>query len=102
MSSLMVAPSRRLSRSRTLAVLVPSRRPAAFVDVAFLGALEAFLAGVLFLRELGLDGATRGFRGPPLGLVVALGSCATPEAVVACSWVVVIVNSPSAVVTAVT
>jgi hypothetical protein len=80
-----VAPSRRLSRSRTLAVLLPSRAPAAFADVAFLGALEAFLAGLVFLRDLGLDGATRGLRGAALGLVAALGSCAAPEVAMACS-----------------
>src|ERR1700687_703750 len=48
---------RRLSRSRTLAVFLPLRTPAAFADVAFSGALAAFLAGVVFLRDLGLDGA---------------------------------------------
>jgi hypothetical protein len=74
----------------------------AFADVAFLGALVAFLAAVVFLPDFGLDGATPGFRGAMLGLVAPLGSCAAPEVAMACSSAVVIVNSPSAVITAVT
>src|SRR6266481_870049 len=96
----MVTPSGRLSRSRTLAALLPLRTP--FADVAFLGALAAFLAGVVFLPDFGLDGATPGFRGAMLGLVAPLGSCAAPEVAIPCSSAVVIVNSPSAVITAVT
>jgi hypothetical protein len=74
----------------------------AFADVAFLGALEAFLAGVVFLRDFGLDGTTRGFRGAALGFEAALGFGTVPEVAMACSSVVVIVNSPVAVITAVT
>src|SRR3989442_15803622 len=49
-NSFVVAPPGRLSRSRTLAVLLPSRALAAdFACLAVLGALGPFLAGVAFL-----------------------------------------------------
>jgi hypothetical protein len=52
--------------------------------------------------DFGLDGATRGFRGAALGFEAALGFGTVPEVAMACSSVVVIVNSPLAVITAVT
>src|SRR5260370_22990519 len=61
-SSFEVAPPGRLSRSRTLAVLLPSRAIAAgFAGLAPLGALWPFLAGVAFFTAFPLAGATRGF-----------------------------------------
>src|ERR1039458_8873666 len=62
---LRVAPPGRFRRSRTLAVLLPSRAPLAF-GVA---ALAAFLAGATFL---GLAAAALGF--PPLALFWLLGA----------------------------
>src|SRR5258708_38263345 len=55
-SSFVVAPPDRFSRSRTFSVLRPWRVPAAFAHVAFLGALAPFLAGVAFLPRLGFRG----------------------------------------------
>src|SRR5260370_4085736 len=61
-NSFAVAPPGRLSRSRTLAVLLPSRALAAgFACLAPLGALWPFLAGVAFFPAFPLAGATRGF-----------------------------------------
>ena len=57
----------RFSRSRTLAVLLPSRAPA-FAGLAFLGALAPFLAGVVFFPDLGFEDATCARRGASTGL----------------------------------
>ena len=48
-SSFVVTPPGRFSRSRTLSVLLPSRTPSAFADFAFLGALAALVATAAFL-----------------------------------------------------
>src|SRR5450631_625235 len=52
-SSLVVAPPGRFSRSRIFAALLPSRAP-----VAFFAPLDVFFAGVAFLADLDLAGAT--------------------------------------------
>lgn len=55
--------TRSFQQIEDLLVLLPSRTPSAFAYVAFLGALTRFLAEVVFLLDLPLDDATRGFRG---------------------------------------
>src|ERR1039458_7365911 len=52
-----VAPLLRCSIATTWAVLLPSRVPAAFLSVAFLGGLAAPFAGVAFWCALALAGA---------------------------------------------
>ena len=66
MISANVAPPGRFSRSRILAVLLPSRTPSAFGFVA-LGPLAAFFAGLVFLGAAALSL-------PPLALFLALGA----------------------------
>jgi hypothetical protein len=86
-SSFNEAPSGRLSRPSTLAALLPSRAPA-----AGLACLAAFwLLGrrfdeLAFFPDLGLPGATRGFRGVTLVRLLAFGGCTVAaEGVLACS-----------------
>ena len=68
-SVLSVAPPGRLTKSRTVAVLLPSR--AAFAFLPPLGPLAPFLAGVaFFLDDLGLAGATRRACGATLAFLV--------------------------------
>ena len=81
MISFRVAPPGRFSRSRTLAVLLPSRAPSAFADLAFLGALVLFFAEVGFFPDLAFEdatwarrGATRAFLGASGSLAVAVAS----------------------------
>jgi len=113
-SSFRVAPLGRLSRSRTLAVLLPSRTPSALAGWAVLGAWAAFL-GLAVAAGLGL---------PPLPLFWPLGAlffvraaffeealCGATEApgpatavsavAVSVFEVVIFVRSPSAAITAV-
>ena len=105
-SSFVVAPPGRFSRSSTASVLLPWRAPAAFSGtLARLAPLAPFFTGAVFLPDLPLDGATRGFRGATLAFVVGFGSCTAPLAAwVVCSSVVsvVIVVSPLRLITAVT
>lgn len=68
-----------------MAVLLPSRTPSAFADLAFFGALAPFLTELVFLLDRSLDGATRGFRARPLAFVVAFGYWAVA---VAAAWAV--------------
>ena len=59
MRSALVAPPERLSRSRNLAVLLPSRLLGAFLrDFADFAAVFAFFARTARLADLPLDGAT--------------------------------------------
>src|ERR1039458_4166041 len=79
MTSASVAPPFRSSRATTVAVLLPSRTPSAFGFVAFLGSLVAFLAGVVFLADLALDGATGRACFAALAFVGAFGSGVSPR-----------------------
>src|SRR5712691_9690119 len=98
MISASVAPPDRFSRSRTCAVLLPSRAPA-----AFLGALPLFLAGLAFRADLAFAGATWARRGATRAFLEGFGC--SPVAAVA--WAVpfssvidvFILHSPSAVIT---
>src|SRR5260370_9457824 len=56
-----VAPPDRFTSSSTWAVLLPWRTLSAFAVVAWRAALTAFFAGLAFLADLALAGATRGF-----------------------------------------
>src|ERR1039458_4425174 len=84
MTSASVAPPFRSSRATTVAGLLPSRTPSAFGFVAFLGALAAFLAGVVFLVDLALDGATGRACFADLAFVGAFG-CGVSVTVAACA-----------------
>jgi hypothetical protein len=57
-SSIMVTPSGRFSKSSTLAVLLPSRAALPSAALAFFWPLGAFFAGVAFLLAFGFFGAT--------------------------------------------
>src|SRR5580704_7207944 len=57
-SSFEVTPPGRFSRSRILAVLLPSRAGWGLATPPFLPPLGAFLAGLAFLPDLALAGAT--------------------------------------------
>jgi hypothetical protein len=70
-SSFAVAPPGRLSKSSTLAALMPSRVPAPFAR------LGAFLAGVAFLLALAFLGATLRAGLARLALGLAFGASAT-------------------------
>ena len=74
-SSFKVAPPDRFSKSRTLAALLPWRAPSAdFANFALFGFLVPFWAEVGIFPDLALPGATRGFRGAALGVLVASGA----------------------------
>src|SRR5262245_39904986 len=69
MLSARVAPCWRRIRSRTWAVLLPSRA----AGVAPSGALGVFLAGLALFPDLSLAGATWARRAPVSAFLVALG-----------------------------
>jgi hypothetical protein len=77
MTSFRVAPSERLSRSRTLAASLPWRAPVAFLgDWADSAPLLAFFAGLALLPDLALDGATWAFCGADRALGRTFGGSA--------------------------
>src|ERR1700674_907771 len=73
MSSFSVTPPACLSRSRTWAVLLPSRAFPALALPAFLGALAPFFGGLALLAALALDGATCARRVPPEPFLARFG-----------------------------
>src|SRR5689334_13610153 len=77
-SSFALAPPGRFSKSRTLAVLLPSRAPAAFV-----APLGAFLTGVAFFPDLPFFGATWARRAPAVAFLLAFSSSAVGARAVA-------------------
>src|ERR1017187_5674527 len=105
MSSFTVAPPERFSRSRTWAVLLPWRAPFAFFlgDWADFAPLVAFFAGLAFLPDLALDGATWAFCAAVPGFLAAFGcSAGAPASVLAVSaGIPFITLSPWAVITAI-
>src|SRR6202171_196003 len=108
MISACVAPFFRWSIATTWAVLLPSRAPSAFGFAAF-GVLAAFLAGGVFFALAVAAGLGLPPLAPfwPLGAPffgAALAACAATAAAVSVVFsvsAVIIVNSPSAVITAV-
>jgi hypothetical protein len=98
-SSLAVTPPARLSRSSTLAVLLPSRAP-----TAFFAPLGAFFAGLAFLGDLPFFGATWALRGATRAFLLAFGcSLLAAFGVAAVSTInSVILISPLAVITVTT
>ena len=79
-SSLAVTPFGRLSRSRILAVLLPSRATSGLAALAsllgafaFVRPLGAFLAGVAFFPALVLAGATGARRGARVAFLLSFG-----------------------------
>src|ERR1017187_884499 len=106
MSSFTVAPPERFSRSRTWAVLLPWRAPFAFFlgDWADFAPLVAFFAGLAFLPDLALDGATWAFCAADRGFLAGFGCAAgVPASVLATSaGMAFILRSPWAVNTAIT
>ena len=103
MRSALVAPPERLSRSRNLAVLLPSRLLSAFLrDFADFAAVLAFFARAARLADLPLDGATWRACAPTRGFFAGLG---LPDGVLgsslgAFSGTTFILISPFAVITA--
>jgi hypothetical protein len=88
-SSLLVTPPGRLSRSSICAVLLPSRaEPGFFGPLAFVARLGAFFAGLAFLPDLALAGATWRAGFATLGFLVAFGL-----APVAVAWAVPVSSS---------
>src|ERR1019366_1756910 len=81
-NSLPVTPPGRFSRSRTLAVLLPSRAP-----LAFLAPLGAFLAGEAFFPDWASLGVPFAPCAPAAALLVALGSMAVAAGAVSVSMV---------------
>src|ERR1700683_3433964 len=80
-SSLAVAPSGRFSKSRIVAVLLPSR-------ASFRALLGAFFLGVAFFPALPLAGATFARRAPAVAFFVGLLSVvAAAGAISVCSGV---------------
>src|ERR1035437_9909529 len=101
MSSFPVAPPERLSRSRTLAVLLPCRAPVAFLgDWVDFVPLLAFFARVAFLPDLAWDGATWALCAATRGFLAGFGASAgAPASVLAVSaGVAVLFVSPFVVV----
>ena len=82
MSSFRLAPPERFSRSRTWAVLLAWRAPAAFFlgDLADVAPLLAFFAGVAFFPDLALDGATWALCAATRGLLAGFGCSAGASA----------------------
>src|ERR1035438_9402055 len=72
-SSFEVTPPDRFSRSRILAVLLPSRAPSGLAALAFVRPLGAFFAGVAFFPVLALAGATGARRGAPVAFLLGFG-----------------------------
>src|ERR1035437_7789783 len=104
MSSFPVAPPERLSRSRTLAVLLPCRAPVAFLgDWVDFVPLLAFFARVAFLPDLAWDGATWALCAATRGFSGGFGASAgAPASVLAVSaGLPFILRSPLAVITAI-
>src|SRR5450759_2327810 len=100
-----VAPLGRFSSSRTCSVLLPWRAPdSVLAGLADLAPLAGFRSVAVVFPDLALADATRGARCAALGFVAGFGSRAAPEVVrVVCSALVdVILDSPLAVITAVT
>src|SRR6266446_3874994 len=80
-SSLAVAPPGRFSRSRIWAVLLPSRAPDSFLaGLAPFAPLGAFFAGLVFLADLALAGATWRAGFATLAFLVAFGGAAAAVA----------------------
>ena len=74
LSSFRVAPPERLSRSRTLAVLLPGRALAAFLaDLADVAPALAFFAGLALWPDLALAGATCALCAATRGFWVGFG-----------------------------
>src|ERR1039457_5358894 len=105
MSSFPEAPPGRFSRSRTLAVLLPCRAPVAFFlgDWADAPPLLAFFAGLAFLPDVALDGATCALCAADRGFLAGVGcSAGAPASVWAVSaGMTFILRSPWAVITAI-
>ena len=80
-SSLEVTPPGRLSRSRILAVLLPSRASglAGAATLAFVRPLGAFLAGVAFFPALAFLGATGAGRAPARAVLFGFGVSLAPH-----------------------
>jgi hypothetical protein len=83
LNSFRMTPPDRFSRSRTLAVLLPSRALAVLARFAPFWLWARASAGLAFFPDFGLLGATRGFRGGTVARLVAFGGCAG-----ATGWVV--------------
>jgi hypothetical protein len=81
-NSFEVTPPVRFSRSRILAVLLPSRA-SSLATLTFVWLLGAFLAGLAFFPALAFAGATLAARAPALALRLAFGlaCCASDFAV---------------------
>src|SRR5579863_9107502 len=111
-SSLAVTPPGRVSRSRILAVLLPSRATSGFSALAsvlpafaFVGPLGAFFAGVAFFLDLVLAGATGARRGARAAFLLGFGwapAAVTGAEPVSSGINVVISLSPFAAIVAVT
>src|SRR5580704_3527695 len=107
MRSFKVTPPGRLSGSRIVWVLLPSRAPfsleplAARAALAFWAVLGAFLAGAAFLPDLAFFGATCAPRARTWAFFVAFGSSVVAAGAVSMS-VFDVMLSPLAVITAVT
>src|SRR5713101_1962369 len=100
-SSLLVTPPGRFRSSSTVAVLLPSRAaPGFFGPLAFVARLGAFFAGLAFLGDLALAGATWRAGFATLGFLVAFGlaPAAVAWAVPVSSVIVVFMCSPLAAI----
>src|SRR5207302_288748 len=101
-NSFAVTPPGRLSRSRTLAVLLPPRALATdFACLAALGALWPFLAGAAFFLAFPLAGATRGFCARVLAFLGGSPETGTLSFVSAL-LILIFCRSPFAAATAIT